>query len=123
LGWRNQQPAIRGVLTGALVFGVLEVAFSASRIYLLSLVLIAGVGFTETTFAAQSLTALQMAAPDHMGGRVMSVTSLFFDGSLPLGYLLMGWLSGLFGPSSALLIGALLSLLVTGAGWLWQKSA
>ena len=33
----------------------------------------------------------------------------------------MGWLSGLCGPSSALLIGALLSLVVAGAGWMWRK--
>jgi hypothetical protein len=123
LAWRNRQPTIRGVLIGMLVFGVLEAVFAASRIYLLSLVLIASVGFMETTFAARGLTILQTVAPDHLGGRVMSVQVLFFDGSLPLGYLLMGWLSGLLGAPIALLIGALLSLMVTGAGWLWWKSA
>jgi len=48
------------------------------------------------------------------------VAILFFDGSLPLGYLLMGWLASGYGAPSALLIGALLSLLVAGAGWLWM---
>jgi hypothetical protein len=48
---------------------------------------------------------------------------LFFDGSLPLGYLLMGWLSVLCGAPIAMLIGALLSLLVAGAGWMWRKPA
>jgi hypothetical protein len=43
--------------------------------------------------------------------------------AFPLGYLLMGWLSGLCGASIALLIGALLSLMVTGAGWMWRKPA
>jgi len=71
-------------------------------------------------FAAQTLTALQIITPDHLRGRVTSVQVLFFDGSLPLGYLLMGWLSGLYGAPSAMLIGALLSLLVVGAGWLWS---
>ena len=123
LAWSNQQPTIRRVLIGTLVFGVLEAVFAVSRIYFLSVVLIAGVGFMETAFAAQAMTMLQTVAPDHLSGRVMSVSVLFFDGSLPLGYLLMGWLSGLYGPSSALLIGALLSLLVVGAGWMWRKSA
>jgi hypothetical protein len=71
----------------------------------------------------QSMTALQISTPDHLSGRVMSVQVLFFDGSLPLGYLLMGWLSGLFGAPIAMLIGALLCLLVAGAGWLWRKPA
>jgi MFS family permease len=123
LAWSNQKPTIRRVLIGMLVFGVLEAVFAVSRIYLLSLVLIASVGFTEETFAMQAMTAIQTVAPDHLSGRVMSVQVLFFDGSLPLGYLLMGWLSGLFGAPIALLTGALLSLLVAGAGWMWRKPA
>jgi len=123
LAWSNQKPTIRRVLIGMLVFGVLEAVFAVSHIYLLSLVLIASVGFMETAFAALALTTLQTVAPDHLSGRVMSVQVLFFDGSLPLGYLLMGWLAGLYGTSIALLIGALLSLLVVGVGWMWRKPA
>ena len=121
LAWANQKSVIRSVLICMLVFALLEMVFAFSRFYLLSLVLIASVGFTEMVFAAQALTALQMITPDHLRGRVTSVQVLFFDGSLPLGYLLMGWLAGLYGAPSAMLIGALLSLLVVGAGWLWHK--
>src|SRR5229473_759520 len=123
LAWGNQKPTIRRVLIGTLVFGVLEAVFAVSRIYPLSLVLIASVGFAETAFAQLSITMLQTVAPDHLRGRVMSVTLLFFDGSVPLGYLLMGWLSGLYGAPIAMLIGALLSLVVAGAGWIWRKPA
>lgn len=123
LAWSNRRPKIRRVLIGMLAFGVLEAVFAVSHLYLLSLVLIASVGFMETAFAAQALTTLQTISPDHLRGRVMSVQVLFFDGSLPLGYLLMGWLAGLCGPSMALFIGALLSLLVAGAGWAWRKPA
>lgn len=123
LAWINQQPTIRRVLIGALIFAVLEAVFAVSQNYVVSLVLIASVGFAEIAFAELASTALQTVAPNHLRGRVMSVQVLFFDGSLPLGYLLMGWLAGLFGPSPALLIGALLCLLVVGAGWLWRKSA
>jgi MFS family permease len=121
LAWSNQQPTIRRVLIGTLIFGVLEAVFAVSRIYPLSVVLIASVGFAETTFAAQALTMLQTVAPDHLRGRVMSVQVLFFDGSLPLGYLLMGWLAALYGAPIATLLGALLSLLVAAAGWIWRK--
>jgi MFS family permease len=123
LAWSNRQPTIRRVLIGMLVFGMLEAVFAISHLYLLSLVLIASVGFTEETFAIQAMTMLQTITPDHLHGRVMSVQVLFFDGSLPLGYLLMGWLSGLFGAPIAMLIGALLCLLVVGAGWIWRKPA
>ena len=123
LAWSNQQPTIRSVLIGTLVFGVLEAVFAVSRSYLLSLALIASVGFTEEAFAMQAMTTLQTVALDHLRGRVMSVCVLFFDGSLPLGYLLMGWLSSLYGAPFAMLTGALLSLVVAGAGWMGRKPA
>ena len=122
LAWANQKSVIRQILLYTLVFGFLEIVFAISHLYLLSLILIMGVGFTEMAFAAQALTALQIITPDHLRGRVTSVQVLFFDGSVPLGYLLMGWLSSLYGAPSALLIGAVLSLLVMGVGWLWYKN-
>ena len=123
LAWGNQQPTTHRMLAIMLAFAALEVAFAVSRIYPLSVALIASVGFTEEAFAVQGMTALQMVAPDHLSGRVMSVQVLFFDGSLPLGYVLMGWLSGLYGAPIAMLIGAILCLLVVGAGWMWRKPA
>ena len=120
LAWNSQKPTMRSMLLGTLIFGVLELAFALSRLYLLSILLIASVGFAESTFAAQAITTLQTVVPDHLRGRVMSVQVLVFDGSLPLGYLLMGWLSALYGPTNALLTGALLSLLAVGGGWLYR---
>src|SRR2546426_976928 len=81
LAWGNQQPSIRRVLIGTLVFGVVEAVFALSHLYLLSLVLIAGVGGAEIAFATLAMTLLQTVAPDHLRGRVMSVCILFFDGS------------------------------------------
>ncbi len=123
LAWSNQQPTIRRVLLGTLVFGVLEVLFALSHNYFLSLLLIASIGAAETIFGTFATTTLQMVAPDHLRGRVISVYILFFTGSIPLGYLLAGWLSALCGAPIALLICALLALLVTGAGWLLRKPA
>ncbi len=122
LAWANQKSVMRQILIHTLAFGVLEVVFAISHLYLLSLLLITAVGFTEMAFAAQTLTALQIITPDHLRGRVTSIQVLFFDGSLPLGYLLMGWLSGLYSAPGAMIIGAVLCLLVTGVGWLWYKN-
>lgn len=121
VAWGNRHSTIRQVLIGMLIFGVLEVAFGISKIYTVSLLLLTGVGFMEETFAMQAMTTLQSVTPGHLNGRVMSIQVIFFDGSLPLGYLLMGWLAGLYGASTALLVGALLSLLVVAASWLWWK--
>ncbi|GAC1512305.1 MAG: hypothetical protein NVS2B12_29480 [Ktedonobacteraceae bacterium] len=123
LAWSNLKPTIKRVLIGILVFAVLEALFAISRLYLLSLLLIAGVGVAETIFGQLAITMLQTVAPDHLCGRVMSVYILFFTGSIPLGYMLAGWLSGIYGAAVGLLICALLCLLVAGAGWLWRKPA
>ncbi|HVU71193.1 MAG TPA: MFS transporter [Ktedonobacteraceae bacterium] len=123
LAWSHQRPTLRAILLGALIFSVVEAAFALSRSYVLSLALIAGIGFTEIFFATLAITALQTIAPDSLRGRVMSVYILFFDGSVPLGYLLTGWLAALFGAPLSLLIGAILALLTTGAGWLRRKPA
>ena len=123
LAWSNRQPTIHAILIAALIFGLLEVAFAVSHIYLLSLALIAITAFIETTFAEQSIILIQTVTPDRLQGRVMSVVILFFDGSIPPGYLLTGWLANLFGPSIALLIGAGLTMTVAAVGWLYRKPA
>lgn len=123
LAWGNNGPNIRRLLVGALVFCVLEACFAISHAYPLSLLLIASVGFSQIAFTALANTTLQTVAPDHLRGRVMSVYMLFFAGSVPLGNLLVGWLSGLYGASLALLICAILSLVVAVVGWSRRKPA
>jgi MFS family permease len=123
LAWSNQRPTIRRVLIGAMIFGVLEAIFAASRIYPLSLALIAGIGVAETIFGAMAITTVQTIAPDRLRGRVTSVYVLSFTGSIPPGYLLSGWLSSLYGASIALLICAILCLLTAVIGWQYRKPA
>jgi len=123
LAWSNQRATVRRVLVGALVFAAVEALFAVSHSVPLSLALIAGVGFAETSFAELAFTMLQLASPDHLRGRVMSVCILFFDGSVPLGYLLTGGLAQRYGASAALLICALLCLLVACGGLLWRGRA
>ncbi len=123
LAWSNQRPTIRLILIGLLVFGLLEGFFALSHIYPLSLTLIASVGAAEATTSQMTITMLQTVPPDHLRGRVTGISILFFTGSIPPGYLLAGWLSGLYGAPIALLICALLVLLTMGIGWIWRKSA
>ncbi len=123
LAWGNNRPSIHRLLSGALAFCALEIFFAISHLYLLSLVLIASVGFAQIAFAATANTTLQTVAPDHLRGRVMSVYMLVFAGSVPLGNLFTGGLAHLFGASIALLIGASLSMIAAIAGWVLRTPA
>ena len=123
LAWGNNRPSMSRLLVGAMVFGILEALFALSHLYLLSLVLIAGVGFAQIAFSALANTTLQTVTPDHLRGRVMSVYMMVFAGSTPLGNLFIGGLAILFNAPIALLAGATLSLIAAVGGWLLRKPA
>lgn len=123
LAWGNNRPSISRLLMGAIAFGILEALFAMSHLYLLSLVLIAGVGFAQIAFSALANTTLQTVTPDHLRGRVMSVYMMVFAGSTPLGNLFMGGLAHLYNAPVALLVGAILSLVAAIGCWILRKPA
>ncbi len=123
LAWGNRRPSIQHLLTGAFSFCILEIFFALSHLYLLSLVLIAGVGFAQIAFSATSNTTLQTVTPDYLRGRVMSVYMVVFAGSVPLGNLFTGGMAHLFGAPIALLVGASLSMIAAIVGWLLRSPA
>lgn len=123
LAWSNRKPSIQYLLVSAIVFCVVTALFAVSHIYVLSLVLIAMVGFAMIAFSATANTTVQTVAPDHLRGRVMSVYMLVFAGSIPFGNLLTGGLAHLYGAQVALLIGVGISLVAAVTGWVLRKPA
>ncbi len=123
LAWGNKRPNIQHMLVGAIIFCILEAAFALSQLYVLSLVLIAAVGFAQITFSTMANTTLQTVTPDHLRGRVMSVYMLVFAGSVPLGNLFTGGLAHLYGAPISLLAGAGLSLIAAITGWILRVPA
>jgi MFS family permease len=110
LAWSNKRPSMTHMLLAALIFSVLEALFALSHWYMLSLLLIAAVGFAQVVFTTIANTTLQTVTPDYLRGRIMSVYMLVFVGSNPVGNLFTGGLAHLFGSSISLLVGAGLSL-------------
>ncbi len=109
----------RVIAAGALALGAGSVVLGLSTSFPLSLLamLIAGAG--GIAMAVTANTTIQTTVPDQLRGRVMSVYTTVFAGSVPFGGLLMGALASRFGVSVALWVGGLLSLAVGGAAWLW----
>jgi MFS family permease len=123
LAWSNRKPSVHYVLFSAFAFCILEGAFAISHLYVLSLLLIAGVGFAQIAFSATANTTVQTVAPNYLRGRVMSLYMLVFAGSIPLGNLFTGGLAHLFGAPISLLAGAGLSLVAAILGWVFRKPA
>ena len=123
LAWSNRRPGVTWLLYGIGIFCVLEILFALSHLYLLSLVLIAGVGFAQIAFSATANVILQTVAPDRLRGRVMSVYMMVFAGSVPPGNLFTGGIAHLFGAPVALLAGAGLSLVAGVVAWALRAPA
>ncbi len=107
--------------SGALILGVASVALAASRLFPLSLALMVVIGFGSILMAATANTTIQLAVPDHLRGRVMSVYTTVFSASVPIGGLAMGAVASGFGASLAIALGGVLSVAVGLAALAWGR--
>lgn len=98
------------LLSSSVGFALAVTAFSLSRSFPLSLILLALVGFTFVPFASTVNALLQTIVPDQLRGRVMGVYVFMFLGMTPIGSLQAGTLAGRLGAPAALAMGALLLL-------------
>ncbi len=123
IAWGNKKPDLKQMLIASMFFSITEILFALSHWYIVSLMLIATVGFAQIAFTAVANTTVQSVAPDHLRGRVMSVYMLVFAGTIPIGNLIMGALSSQFGAPIALMIGGGISLIAAVVGWFSRKPA
>lgn len=123
LAWAHARPTPRRILLGTLAFGLAQVAFAFSHLPALSLLLIAGVGAAEESFATLAISLIQGLAPGHLRGRITGVYILVFNGSVPIGYTLTGFLAARLGAPTAMLLLAAMCLAATGVGRVWSDAA
>jgi MFS family permease len=95
---------------GALSFPVLLIAFSFIRSEALSLACLFGLGFTLILVFNLANAAVQSLTPDALRGRVMSVYSLVFFGSLPIGSLIIGAMAAKISEPTTVLVNAFVVL-------------
>ena len=91
---------------GSLLFPGALLFFACSRSLPLSLACLAVVGFGWVAQNATCNTLVQALVTDDLRGRVMGAYTLMFFGTSPFGALLAGSLAQALGPTTAVLIGA-----------------
>lgn len=101
-------------------FGVMIAVFSFSRNLALSLIALFLAGFFQMTFRTVSNSTIQLATPDHLLGRVMSIF-LLDVGLWSLGTLLIGILMEASSPSMAMGIGGGVCLLSALSFWFFYR--
>jgi MFS family permease len=89
------------LLMGAAGFSVCLLAVALSHVWLVSMALLAALGLCSIVFTATANTRLQLTTPPHLRGRVMSIYSLLFMGSTPVGSLIIGTLAERLGVQPA----------------------
>ena len=111
----------RRIAYGAMILGLGEVGLGASGAFPLSLLLMVAVGFGGILMAATANTTIQLAVPDALRGRVMSVYTTIFAGSTPIGGPVMGGLASAFGVAVSLAIGGVLAVAVGLGSLAWIR--
>lgn len=101
------------VVWGSLIVPFGLVALALSQNYHLSLFCMVVIGFGMMLFLAVSNSLIQLAPPDELRGRVLSVRTMVFMGLAPFGALLTGALAQYAGVRIAIVIGAVIFLATT----------
>jgi MFS family permease len=117
----NGRPRPIRIALGAIVLGVASIALAMSTSFPLSMLLMVPVGAGGIAMAATANATIQLAVPDGLRGRVMSVYTTVFSASMPIGGLLMGALASSVGILEAIAIGGVLSLVTGIAAFVWYR--
>lgn len=133
LGLLYSAPAIGGVLAGLLIailhhkiehqgkaiiasvilYGIATIGFGLSKVLPLSLTFLVLVGFGDMISTIIRNTIRQIVTPDHLRGRMGSITRIFFQGGPQLGEIEAGFLAKAIGAPASVVVGGVGVILIT----------
>ena len=108
----------RLMITGALVFAVAELLLGPAHNAYVAGVLLFLIGAGFTAWSANSNASMQLAAPDHLRGRIIGLYFYAFNGTGPVGGLLAGWLCARGGTELAFVVAGIAGIAATVAAGL-----
>ena len=108
---RRQGPIL---LVAVALYGVCTVVFGLSTSFWLSLLMLVGVGASDTVSMVVRQTIRQLTTPDEMRGRMTAVGMLFFAGGPQLGEIEAGVAARLMGGPLSVAVGGLACVLMVG---------
>jgi len=118
----QQRSTIRQLFAGATGFAVGLAGLALSRSYPISLAILLPLGFSSIVFTTSANARLQLETPDALRGRVMSLYTLLFLGSTPIGSIVTGFLAEQLGVQLAIGIEAALCFLGLAAALAYYRS-
>lgn len=126
LAWFSHHGPRRHLLFGgAICLTVIQLVLSLPQGYWSAGILLFFLGWAQITYSATANSSLQVNAPNHLRGRVMSIYSLLNGGSSPLGNLFAGTVTDMYGASGGFLacggVGLVSTLLLLATGKRYVK--
>jgi len=100
----------RTFAVGAAGFSIAMLALAPVHTPGLALVLLFALGLTFSLFTASANALVQLASPDHLRGRVVSLYLFAFAGLAPVGGLVAGWLADVGGTELAFAVAGISGL-------------
>ena len=122
LAVKSGKPKLSNILKATIGFALCSIGVAISPIFWVSFIMMMGVGVSMMVIMISANTTIQLTAPDHLRGRVMSVYMLVFAGTTPVGSLFIGWLANIGGTPFSMTTGAILSGLAVPVVLLFQRS-
>ena len=95
---------------GTTLFGIFALALAPVQNAYLAGLLLLGIGVSFTLFTANANALIQLAAPDHLRGRLIAIYLFAFVGTAPVGGLFAGWLADVGGTSLAFAVAGVTAL-------------
>ena len=103
------------------MLGVASLALATTTSFPLALALMIPIGAGGITMAATANATIQLAVPDGLRGRVMSVYTTVFSASIPIGGIAAGAVASAAGIPTTVAIGGFLSLAVGLGAYVWWR--
>jgi MFS family permease len=106
----------RTMFAGAAGFGICELFIAPLHTVALTGIVLFVCGIFFTSYTATSNSAIQLASPDYIRGRVLGLYYYAWNGLAPFGALLVGFLCDRGGTELAFVVGGVAALAMTALG-------
>lgn len=113
--FHHHQLNIQGkiIIISVILYGVSTVGFGLSNYFPLSIFFLMMVGFWDMISSVIRNTIRQLITPDHLRGRMISVTRIFFQGGPQLGDIEAGLLAAAVGGPISVVVGGLGTVIIS----------
>ncbi len=114
-------PSTRIIILGASGFACVLFATAIAPWYWLTLALLLALGLVSVSYSSTTNSILQLNSREEYRGRVLSLYTLLFAGSTPIGGAITGWLADAWGIRPTMVLEAAICLAGLGVGIVYLR--